>query len=58
MTTFTRKGTQSDNYAPTAIFKRAADLPDGAVGLICRSMSCGEPLSTLEDLNQQLRSIY
>ncbi|NEO34580.1 MAG: hypothetical protein F6K36_30160, partial [Symploca sp. SIO3C6] len=58
MATFAQKSIQSDNYAPTAIFKGVADLPDEAVGLICRSMSCGEPLFNLEALNKQLRVIY
>jgi len=42
-------------YWPTAVFRLDADLPSGAVGLVCAGLSCQEPAQSWPQLQQQLR---
>jgi len=43
-------------YWPTAIFRRAEDLPAHTVGLVCQGLSCQEPAQSLTQLQAQLTS--
>ncbi|TVP61364.1 MAG: thioredoxin domain-containing protein [Leptolyngbya sp. LCM1.Bin17] len=46
----------ASDYRPTTVFVLTPELPQGAVGLVCRGMSCLEPAQSLEQLRQQLSS--
>ncbi|MGK7891822.1 MAG: thioredoxin domain-containing protein [Leptolyngbyaceae cyanobacterium] len=41
-------------YHPTTVFKPTTDLPEAAVGLVCRGLSCGEPALSWAQLREQL----
>jgi uncharacterized protein YyaL (SSP411 family) len=45
-------GTQ---YLPTVIYKIEAELPEGAIGLVCQGLSCQEPAHNPEQLQEQIR---
>jgi len=44
------------HYAPTAMFKPEPNLPAGAVGLVCQGLSCLEPASSFEQLQEQIQN--
>jgi hypothetical protein len=44
-------------YFPTTIYRLETDLPDGAVGLVCRGLSCLEPAQTQKQLLLQLQQL-
>lgn len=41
-------------YRPNVVFAVDEALPEGAVGLVCRGLSCLEPAQSLEQLQQQI----
>jgi uncharacterized protein YyaL (SSP411 family) len=44
------------HYLPTVIYRLEADLPSGAVALVCEGLSCQEPARSLEQLQAQLQA--
>jgi uncharacterized protein len=44
-------------YLPTTVFEETADLPAGAVGLVCRGFSCLEPAGDRDRLLEQIQDI-
>ena len=42
-------------YFPTAAYKIAGDLPDGAVAMVCQGLSCKEPAKSREQAIAQLQ---
>lgn len=42
-------------YLPTAVCNLQADLPTGAVGLVCQGLTCKEPAQSEEQLWQQVQ---
>lgn len=44
----------NQQYLPATMLKLDADLPDGAIALVCEGLSCQEPARTLEQLHTQL----
>ena len=47
--------TLAARYCPTAVYKVADELPEGAVGLVCQGLSCQEPARSLEQLHTQIQ---
>jgi len=45
----------SAQYFPTSVYQLEADLPDGAVGLVCQGFTCKEPAYTIEQLLKQIQ---
>jgi uncharacterized protein YyaL (SSP411 family) len=45
----------AEQYHPTAVFIVDQELPNGAVGLVCKGLSCLAPAMSLTDLQAQLR---
>lgn len=43
-------------YLPSTVFVAEDHLPEGAIGLVCRGLSCQEPAHTHDQLWQQLRA--
>ena len=43
-------------YFPTTVFRQDADLPEGAIAIVCRGTSCLPPAMTEEELLKQLQS--
>ncbi len=41
-------------YWPTVVFEIAAELPEGAVGLVCRGMSCDVPAASIAIIIEQM----
>lgn len=41
-------------YFPTTVYRLEIDLPDSAIGLVCRGVTCLEPAQTQEQLLAQL----
>ena len=44
----------SAQYCPTAVLKLESNLPKGAIGLVCRGLSCDEPAQDWEQLQVQI----
>jgi uncharacterized protein len=44
----------SAQYHPTAVLKLESGLPAGAIGLVCRGLSCDEPAQDWEQLQVQI----
>ena len=44
----------ASTYWPTAVYRVSTDLPPDSVGLVCQGLSCLEPASTWETLEQQI----
>jgi hypothetical protein len=58
--TLVRSGTNSltsliTQYLPASVFQLEANLPDGAVGLVCQGLTCLEPALTPERLLEQVQ---
>ncbi|HEY9602209.1 MAG TPA: thioredoxin domain-containing protein [Allocoleopsis sp.] len=58
--TLVRSGSNSltslmTQYLPASIFQLEANLPDGAVGLVCQGLTCLEPAPTPERLLEQVQ---
>ncbi|MDY7014351.1 MAG: thioredoxin domain-containing protein, partial [Cyanobacteriota bacterium] len=45
-------------YFPRTVCALETHLPEGAVGLVCQGLTCGEPAQSEEDFLQQLRETY
>jgi uncharacterized protein len=43
-------------YLPTVVYRLTTDLPDGALGLVCRGLACLEPARSKEMLLEQLNT--
>ena len=41
-------------YLPTAVYKLASEMPEGAVGLVCQGLTCQEPALSEEQLWKQV----
>jgi uncharacterized protein len=41
-------------YLPTVVFRLEAELPEGAVGLVCQGLSCREPARNLAQMQEQI----
>jgi uncharacterized protein YyaL (SSP411 family) len=41
-------------YLPTTVYRLETELPEGAIGLVCKGLSCLEPALSLEQLLQQI----
>ena len=41
-------------YFPTVVVSIKNDLPDSAVGLVCQGLTCQEPVSTYDQLVEQM----
>jgi hypothetical protein len=41
-------------YLPTAVYRLEADLPETAIGLVCKGLTCLEPARSLEQLLEQI----
>ncbi|MGL5874894.1 MAG: thioredoxin domain-containing protein [Xenococcaceae cyanobacterium] len=41
-------------YLPTTVFRIEKDLPEAAIGLVCRGLTCLKPALTLEQLLEQI----
>ncbi len=54
-TTSEQIATLSTQYLPTVVCKLDADLPPGAVGLVCQGLSCQEPARNPQHLQEQLQ---
>ena len=44
-------------YFPTTVYRVITTLPDNAVGLVCRKLSCLEPANSTEQMLEQIESI-
>lgn len=58
--TLVRSGTDSltsliTQYLPASVFQLEANLPNGAVGLVCQGLTCLEPAPTPERLLEQVQ---
>ncbi|HEY9599295.1 MAG TPA: thioredoxin domain-containing protein, partial [Cyanophyceae cyanobacterium] len=42
-------------FLPTTVYQLEANLPQGAVGLVCKGLSCLEPSNTFEQLLEQVQ---
>ncbi|HEY9907359.1 MAG TPA: thioredoxin domain-containing protein [Thermosynechococcaceae cyanobacterium] len=47
----------STQYWPTAVFKLEPELPPGAIGLVCRGLSCDEPARDWAHLQAQMQQL-
>jgi hypothetical protein len=47
--------TLETQYLPTVIYKIEAELPEGAIGLVCQGLSCQEPARNQQQLQEQIR---
>ena len=45
------------HYWPTTLLLPRAELPEGAIGIVCQGLSCLEPAATIEQLIGQVRSL-
>jgi uncharacterized protein len=43
-------------YWPTVVFEIAAELPEGAVGLVCRGVSCDVPAASIAMMIEQIEA--
>jgi uncharacterized protein len=41
-------------YLPTTVFRLEAELPEGAIGLVCQGLSCREPARSLAQMREQI----
>jgi uncharacterized protein len=39
---------------PTVVFRLEAELPEGAIGLVCQGLSCREPARNLAQMQEQI----
>jgi uncharacterized protein YyaL (SSP411 family) len=46
----------SQQYWPTTVFMLSSELPQDAVGIVCQGMTCLQPATSLEMIQQQLLS--
>jgi uncharacterized protein YyaL (SSP411 family) len=46
----------SQQYWPTTVFMLSSELPEDAVGIVCQGMTCLQPATSLEMIQQQLLS--
>ncbi|MEO0535505.1 MAG: hypothetical protein AAF215_16740 [Cyanobacteria bacterium P01_A01_bin.123] len=53
-TTAARVPTLLKQYLPTAVCQVTAELPEGAVGLVCQALSCQAPATSDAELTAQL----
>ncbi|RMH78720.1 MAG: thioredoxin domain-containing protein [Cyanobacteria bacterium J007] len=53
-TTRDRLGQLMSEYHPTAVFQEVADLPEGAIALVCEGLTCKSPAMSEEQLTEQL----
>ena len=44
-------------YLPTTVFRVEAELPEGAVALVCQGLSCLEPATSVEQVLEQIQSV-
>jgi uncharacterized protein YyaL (SSP411 family) len=42
-------------YLPTTVYRLETDLPQGAIGLVCKGLTCLEPALSMEQLLKQIR---
>jgi uncharacterized protein len=42
-------------YHPTTVYSQSAELPEGAIGMVCQGLSCKAPSKTATDLIDQLQ---
>jgi uncharacterized protein len=43
-------------YWPTVVFEIATELPEGAVGLVCRGVSCDVPAESIAQMIEQIEA--
>ncbi|BAZ43823.1 hypothetical protein NIES4102_08250 [Chondrocystis sp. NIES-4102] len=48
----------NSHYLPTTVLRIATDLPEDAIALVCQSTSCLEPAFTIDQVLEQLKSVY
>ena len=48
----------SSEYLPTTVFRYLTDLPEGSIALVCQDSACFEPASNIEQVLEQIQSIY
>jgi uncharacterized protein len=56
--TLVRSGEVRDlgqQYLPTVVFRVSEELPPGAIALVCQGLSCSEPATSLEQMEEQVR---
>ncbi len=46
------------HYLPTTVFRVEAELPKDSVALVCQSSSCLEPATNIEQVLEQIQSVY
>jgi hypothetical protein len=44
-------------YFPTVVYRLESDLPEKAIGIICRGLSCLEPAQSQEQLLEQIQQV-
>ena len=44
-------------YLPTTVFRVEAELPEGAVALVCQGLSCLEPATSVAQVLEQIQSV-
>jgi uncharacterized protein YyaL (SSP411 family) len=48
----------SVQYLPTTVFRVETDLPENSIGLVCQGTSCLEPAISIEQVLEQIQSVY
>jgi uncharacterized protein YyaL (SSP411 family) len=47
----------SSYYLPTTVYRVEAELPENSIALVCTSLSCLEPATTIEQILEQIRQV-
>lgn len=48
----------SSYFLPTTVFRVETDLPNNAIALVCQGSSCLEPATSIEQVLEQIQSIF
>ena len=56
-TTAAEVSSLSTDYFPTTVYQIVTELPEGAIALVCKGLSCLEPAESLAQLRSQIRQI-
>ena len=48
----------SSHYLPTTVFKVETELPKDSTALVCQGSSCLEPAANIEQVLEQIQSVY
>jgi uncharacterized protein YyaL (SSP411 family) len=47
----------SSHYLPTTVYRIEAELPENSIALVCTSLSCLEPATTIEQILEQIMQV-